>query len=144
MSKEANATQLVKIYADHVIVRNGRKEYNDTAENFALDNGSAFPALPADAIGRSYIPGMWHRTTNGNSAIQLPMPWDEGEALLGAVDALVTAQTARQAIPDPTPSPPDITAQRLMALEGLLTRRALDTDVSQEERDYQDAKRTRP
>ena len=140
MSKESNATQLVKIHAGNVIVRNGRKEYNDTAENFALDNEAPFPILPADAIGRSYIPGMWHRTTTGAKATQLPMPWAEGETLLGTVDALLAAQEARQAVPDPTPDP-TLTVKRLSALEGLLARRALDTDASQDEKDYQDAKK---
>ena len=136
MSKESNAIKLVKIHAGHVIIRNGRKEYNDNLSGFESDNGAPMPPLSAGFIGESYAPGEWHRITTGSKAIQLEMPWAEGEALLGKLDALLTAQEARIAIPDPDPDP-TLNVRRLAALESVLTRLSLDPNASQEEKDYQ-------
>lgn len=140
MSKEANATQLVKIHAGHVIIRNGRKEYNDTVQNFEMDNGAPMPALPAEWIGESYVPGKWHRITNGTKAVSLEMPWAQGEQLLGKLDGLLAAQQARATIPEPSPDP-DINIKRAAAMEALLARRAADPDATPEEKDYQTEKR---
>jgi hypothetical protein len=143
MGKEANAQQLVKIHAGRVIIRDGRNEYNDSLSNFNADNGAPMPDLPAEYIGESYIPNMWHRVTTGSKEIQREMPWAQGEALLGKLDALLAAQESRISLPTPDPDP-GVNARRLLALEGLLARRARDADATQDEKDYQDTKRGTP
>lgn len=141
MSKESDATKLVKLYAGHVIIRDGRKEYNDTLENFVLDAEEDFPALPNNMIGRSYIPDFWHRVMDGRKVIPLPKPWPEGENLLGRIDELLAAQSARVSVPDLDPEEPvEIRVKRLDALEAALARLAQQAEATPEEKDYQDSK----
>jgi hypothetical protein len=134
MTQEATATELVKIHAGQVIIREGGAQYIDTADNFALDAGEPFPALPPGAIGRSYIPGEKHRTTNGTKATQIAGPWVEGDALLLRVAELIAAKVAREDVPD---VPPDaLGVLREAAIEGLLARQAITPFASQAELDY--------
>jgi len=142
MAKEAQAPQLVKIHGGHIIIRTDGKEYNDSLEHYEADNGAPAPGLPRDMIGVTYAPGEWHRLSAGHKQVPQPMPWAEGEQLLGKIDALLAAQTAREAIPGAPPDP-DTNAKRLAALEALMARLAQTPEATPEEKDYQDTGRLR-
>jgi hypothetical protein len=79
--------------------------YLDTWANFALDFGSALPALPsspANVRGRIYVQGVRNDIVDGTlKQIDADtMPWDLGDQIIAAVPSMLTAQMARRFPPD--------------------------------------------
>jgi len=102
---ESTASRLVKIYDGGVLIRSGGNEYQDSAANYALDAGADFPSLPLGDIGRAYIPGERHKTTNGKKATQYPLPWKEGDDILAALNDIIASKVIRltpPVVPPPT------------------------------------------
>lgn len=96
---------MVQQHPDGLIyVRTDSGTYSDMPENFALDYGAAFPALPAGAVERIYTPGDRHVVSYlpGGDVAQ-PMPWDFGDGAIADIAKLLAAQTARLTPGAPTP-----------------------------------------
>jgi hypothetical protein len=110
---EATADKVCRIHDGLVLLRSGGKEYRDTAANYALDAGGAFPASPPGDIGRLYIPGEKHRTTTGRKATPQPFPWAPGDVILADLDPLIEAKAVRETLPPRTPPTDDELLQRL-------------------------------
>ena len=109
---ESTASQLVKIHDGGVLIRSGGNEYQDSVANYALDAGAAFPALPPGDIGRAYIPGERHKTTNGKKATQYPLPWAAGDDILTALSDIIASKANRLTPPVvPPPTDDEILAQ---------------------------------
>ncbi len=76
--------------------------YMDTVANFAVDNGSALPALPVDAVKREYMPGSHHFTRDASAQkTNQPNPWTEGDAIISDLNTIVIAKYNRDN-PPPT------------------------------------------
>jgi hypothetical protein len=82
----------------HVYVRTAAGVYGDTPENFALDYGSAWPALPEGMTERLYVQETRHALmARHDLADGGPMPWPEGDAIIAGIARLLEAQRARVA-----------------------------------------------
>lgn len=137
--READASQIVKLYDGNVLIRGPAGTYIDTVENFALDDEEQFPGPLNGALGRTYIPGVKHRLIFGNKQIQESLPWTPGDAILDRLDVLLAAKAVRDATGGPPPDP-GLRDKRVAAFEAMLARLAQDPNATQEEKDYQDAR----
>ena len=82
----------------HVYVRTAAGVYGDTPENFALDYGSAWPALPEGMTERLYVQETRHALmARHDLADGGPMPWPEGDAIIAGIARLLEAQRVRVA-----------------------------------------------
>ena len=73
-------------------------KYRDSLANFALDYGSAAPALVHPKSHRVYIQGVRHSShaEEHGQTYGGPLPWPEGDAIITALPTLLTKQTARE------------------------------------------------
>ena len=73
-------------------------KYRDSLANFALDYGSAAPALVHPKSHRVYIQGVRHSShaEEHGQTYGGPLPWPEGDAIIAALPTLLTKQTARE------------------------------------------------
>ena len=73
-------------------------KYRDSLANFALDYGSAAPALVHPKSHRVYIQGVRHSShaEEHGQTYGGPLLWPEGDAIITALPTLLTKQTARE------------------------------------------------
>ena len=73
-------------------------KYRDSLANFALDYGSAAPALVHPKSHRVYIQGVRHSShaEEHGQTYGGPLLWPEGDAIIAALPTLLTKQTARE------------------------------------------------
>ncbi len=98
----AFAADLVHIHPDGaVIVKAAGKSYSATLSDFAHDYGSAAPAMPAGYDELIYIPAQKHEERNRQGdTVQKPLTWTQGDAIIAAIDTLITMRNQRTVPPD--------------------------------------------
>src|SRR5438309_12077229 len=70
----------------------------DTPENFAADFGATLPTMPDGADDHIYTQGKRHAFMgDGNVVAGGPMPWPDGDRIIGKIKLALTAQAARRA-----------------------------------------------
>ena len=134
MGREADAIELIKIYDGVVTVRSADGEYIDTADNYALDQGRAFPATPAGFIGRTFVPAEKHNLHTGQKNEPQSLPWGPGINIIAQVAELLAAKAAREAVAPP--ADPGLNELYNLALESLINERATEPTPPQAVLDY--------
>lgn len=87
----------------HVYVRgdNGT-HYVDSRDNFVKDFGVELPPLPAGADDHVYTQSKRHAYMGNGSVIDGgPMPWPEGDQIIGNLTAGLASQNARKQVAQP-------------------------------------------
>ena len=81
-----------------VRVRTPLGTYIDTPENFVADFGETLPAMPQGADDHIYTQGRRHAFMgDGNIIAGGPMPWPDGDRIIGKVRVALEIQAARRA-----------------------------------------------
>jgi len=81
-----------------IIVQKGDFMYNDTDDNYYSDMGIEAPELLEKYDHRTYISGERHTLNNNDGTVMDsgPIPWLEGDEIIGSVEDLLEAKKDRE------------------------------------------------